>query len=97
MLPGLVLLITWRVLDSRDRIPFKGKSIDFQVGSRKNPYDLISARMVYLSLAYDNPTNFPNRQLYAHVVIATIAVMTHILLSSVREKVDHCSLLVLMM
>ena len=34
--------------------------------------------------------NLPNPQLYDHVAIATSAVMTQVLLRSVREKVDHC-------
>ena len=44
--------------------------------------NLIAVRMaIYLSLAYDKP-NLPNRQVYAHVAIATSSAMTHVLLSS---------------
>ena len=52
--------------------------------------NLISVRMAYLSLPYDKP-NLPNRQLYAHVAIATSAVMTYERLSFSTEKVDHCT------
>ena len=45
--------------------------------------------MAYLSLPYDKP-NLPNRQLYAHVAIATSGVMMYERLSSSTEKVDHC-------
>ena len=51
--------------------------------------NLILVRMTYLSLAYDQP-NLSSRQLYAHVAMATSTGMAHVLLGSVREKVDHC-------
>ena len=66
----------------------KGKCIDFSSRVQKKD-NLISVRMAYLSLPYDKP-NLPNRQLYAHVAIATRAVMTYERLSSSTEKVDHC-------
>ena len=71
-----------------DMLHVKGKCIDFSSRVQKND-NLISVRMAYLSLPYDKP-NLPNRQLYAHVAIATSAVMTYERLSSSTEKVDHC-------
>ena len=53
----------------------KGKCIDFSSRVQKKDY-LISVRMAYLSFPYDKP-NLPNRQLYAHVAIATSGVMTY--------------------
>ena len=66
----------------------KGKCIDFSSRVQKKD-NLISVRMAYLSLPYDKP-NLPNRQLYAHIAIATSGVMTYERLSSSTEKVDHC-------
>ena len=66
----------------------KGKCIGFSSRVQKKD-NLISVRMAYLSLPYDKP-NLPNRQLYAHVAIATSGVMTYERLSSSTEKVDHC-------
>ena len=66
----------------------KGKCIDFSSRVQKKD-NLISVRMAYLSLPYDKP-NLPNRQLYAHVAIATRAVMTYERLSFSTEKVNHC-------
>ena len=53
--------------------------------------NLMSVRMAHLSLPYDKPS-VTNHQLYAHVTIATSALMTHVLLSTLGEKVDHCKI-----